>query len=223
MSQHVVLTRRASLVASRGSSAPSAVPQIEPGRRGQRTGSVRAHRDPASARRAHRRLRGRVHPAPRVAPAGQDTVGLVRLDHLGGRTAAVVRLRDVRALGRQPGQPGGPGGGRAGQRPQRHATRPVRGERALRVPAGGSRAARACRSRPLGSSSRPWTSMPGAAKAFEAALGAGQSTLQGETLWYRMVAGGAAPRYVRLRPRPSLAAILDGTERTGAPRRRRAS
>src|SRR6266849_5451256 len=39
---------------------------------------------------------------------------------------------------------------------------------------------------------------------------AGQSTLQGETLWYRMVAGGAAPRYVRLRPRPSLAAVLDG-------------
>jgi hypothetical protein len=49
---------------------------------------------------------------------------------------------------------------------------------------------------------------PGAAKAFEAALGAGQSTLQGETLWYRMVAGGTAPRYVRLRPRPSLSAVL---------------
>jgi hypothetical protein len=52
--------------------------------------------------------------------------------------------------------------------------------------------------------------MPGAAKAFEAALSASQSTLQGETLWYRMVAGGVAPRYVRLRPRPSLSAILDG-------------
>jgi hypothetical protein len=52
---------------------------------------------------------------------------------------------------------------------------------------------------------------PGAAKAFEAGLSAGQSTLQGETLWYRMVAGGAAPRYVRLRPRPSLSAVLDGT------------
>ncbi len=35
-------------------------------------------------------------------------------------------------------------------------------------------------------------------------------TLQGETLWYRMVAGGAAPRYVRLRPRPTLSAVLDG-------------
>jgi hypothetical protein len=50
--------------------------------------------------------------------------------------------------------------------------------------------------------------VPGAEKAFEAALSARQSTLQGETLWYRMVAGGTAPRYVRLRPRPSLSAIL---------------
>jgi len=49
---------------------------------------------------------------------------------------------------------------------------------------------------------------PGAEKAFEAALGADQSRLQGETLWYRMAAGGTAPRYVRLRPRPSLSAIL---------------
>jgi hypothetical protein len=51
--------------------------------------------------------------------------------------------------------------------------------------------------------------VPGAAKAFEASLSAGQSTLQGETLWYRMVAGGAAPRYVRLRPRSSLPALLE--------------
>jgi hypothetical protein len=49
---------------------------------------------------------------------------------------------------------------------------------------------------------------PGAGTAFEAVLSAGQSTIQGETLWYRMVAGGTAPRYVRLRPRPSLSAIL---------------
>ena len=51
---------------------------------------------------------------------------------------------------------------------------------------------------------------PGVEKAFEAALGPGKSTLQGETLWYRMVAGGGAPRYVRLRPRPSLSAVLEG-------------
>ena len=49
----------------------------------------------------------------------------------------------------------------------------------------------------------------GMGKAFEAALAAEQSKLQGETLWYRMVVGGNTPRYVRLRPRASLAAILD--------------
>jgi hypothetical protein len=58
---------------------------------------------------------------------------------------------------------------------------------------------------------------PGAGRAFEAALSRGQSTLQGETLWYRMVAGGTAPRYVRLRPRPSLPAILDGTSEQTLP------
>lgn len=51
--------------------------------------------------------------------------------------------------------------------------------------------------------------VPGVAKEFEAALAAEQSRLQSDTLWYRMVAGGPTPRYVRLRPRPSLAAILD--------------
>jgi len=60
---------------------------------------------------------------------------------------------------------------------------------------------------------------PGAEKAFEAALSAGQSTLSGETLWYRMVAGGAAPRYVRLRPRGSLSAILDGRSEQALPDR----
>jgi hypothetical protein len=49
----------------------------------------------------------------------------------------------------------------------------------------------------------------GSGKAFEAALAAEQPKLQEETLWYRMVAGGTVPRYVRLRPRASLAAILD--------------
>jgi len=50
---------------------------------------------------------------------------------------------------------------------------------------------------------------PGASKAFEAALGGAQSTLQGETLWYREVAGGPAPRYVRLCPRASLSSMLE--------------
>jgi len=48
----------------------------------------------------------------------------------------------------------------------------------------------------------------GAAMAFEAAIAAEQSRLAGETLWYRMVVGGSMPRYVRIRPRASLAAIL---------------
>jgi hypothetical protein len=49
----------------------------------------------------------------------------------------------------------------------------------------------------------------GAGKAFETALAAERSKLQGETLWYRMVVGGNTPCYVRLRPRASLATILD--------------
>ncbi len=58
---------------------------------------------------------------------------------------------------------------------------------------------------------------PGAERAFETALGMGQSALQGETLWYRMAAGGPAPRYVRLRPRPSLAAVLEGVGEQALP------
>jgi hypothetical protein len=57
----------------------------------------------------------------------------------------------------------------------------------------------------------------GAEDAFEAALSAGHSAISGETLWYRMVAGGTAPRYVRLRPRESLSAILDGRSEQALP------
>jgi hypothetical protein len=59
--------------------------------------------------------------------------------------------------------------------------------------------------------------VPGSADAFEAALSAGRSTLPAETLWYRMVAGGVAPRYIRLRPRTSLAAVLDGYSKQALP------
>jgi hypothetical protein len=52
---------------------------------------------------------------------------------------------------------------------------------------------------------------PSAGRAFEAALRLEQPKLQSETLWYRMVAGGAQSRYVRLRPCRTLSAILDGT------------
>ena len=49
---------------------------------------------------------------------------------------------------------------------------------------------------------------PGTAHAFEAALGDGSQKPAAETLWYRMVAGGHAPRYVRLRPGPTLSAVV---------------
>jgi hypothetical protein len=52
--------------------------------------------------------------------------------------------------------------------------------------------------------------VPGAGEAFEAALGAGLPRHVEETLWYRMVAGGPFPRYVRLRPAASLPALLEG-------------
>jgi len=48
----------------------------------------------------------------------------------------------------------------------------------------------------------------GSERAFEDALAAQQSTVQGETLWYRMIAGGTRPRYLRLRPRANFAALL---------------
>lgn len=55
----------------------------------------------------------------------------------------------------------------------------------------------------------------GAERAFEAAFRGTQAALQDETLWFRMIAGGAGPRYVRLRPRPTLASIVsDGTDRS---------
>jgi hypothetical protein len=58
---------------------------------------------------------------------------------------------------------------------------------------------------------------PGAGSAFEAAIGAAQPALPAETLWYRMVAGGHVPRYVRLRPRPSLSALLESQKDQAIP------
>jgi hypothetical protein len=43
---------------------------------------------------------------------------------------------------------------------------------------------------------------------FEKAIAAEQSRLQHETLWFRMIAGGPSPRYLRMRPRASLSALL---------------
>jgi hypothetical protein len=58
---------------------------------------------------------------------------------------------------------------------------------------------------------------PGTAAAFEAALRSAQPGLTEETLWYRMVAGGGGPRYVRLRPMPSLAAVLEARDQQRLP------
>ena len=58
---------------------------------------------------------------------------------------------------------------------------------------------------------------PGAGAAFEKALRAGHSTLQGETLWYRMIAGGSTPGYVRLRPQASYAATIAAAEEQALP------
>ena len=53
--------------------------------------------------------------------------------------------------------------------------------------------------------------------AAETGRGGQQPRLTGETLWYRMVAGGPAPRYVRFRPRPNLATLLDGSDERALP------
>jgi hypothetical protein len=34
--------------------------------------------------------------------------------------------------------------------------------------------------------------------------------LKEATLWYRLVAGGRVPRYLRLRPRPRVSAVTEG-------------
>ncbi|HKD10893.1 MAG TPA: hypothetical protein VKE50_02415 [Thermoanaerobaculia bacterium] len=59
--------------------------------------------------------------------------------------------------------------------------------------------------------------LPTAAKSFEDSLAALRPALAGETLWYRMVAGGPVPRYVRLRPRVGLAAVLERTNESPLP------
>jgi hypothetical protein len=59
--------------------------------------------------------------------------------------------------------------------------------------------------------------LPGAGVAFETAVAARQSKLSEETLWYRMVAGGPTPRFVRLRPCPSLAALIFGAREPALP------
>jgi hypothetical protein len=57
----------------------------------------------------------------------------------------------------------------------------------------------------------------GAGRAFETAIAARQAATTDETLWYRMVAGGPSPRYVCLRPRASLQALLDAGREPRSP------
>jgi hypothetical protein len=53
--------------------------------------------------------------------------------------------------------------------------------------------------------------VPGTEKKFEEALSAERAKLKSETLWYRMIAGGNAPRFVCLRPQPNLSAIIESS------------
>ena len=59
--------------------------------------------------------------------------------------------------------------------------------------------------------------LPGSDKAFEAALRARQPALTDETLWFRMLSGGQMPRYLRLRPRASLAVLLESSAEQALP------
>jgi hypothetical protein len=59
--------------------------------------------------------------------------------------------------------------------------------------------------------------LPGSAQGFESILSSERSFLKEETLWYRMIAGGKTPCYVRLRPRPSLSAILESRDEQELP------
>ena len=58
---------------------------------------------------------------------------------------------------------------------------------------------------------------PGNEKSFEATLVEQQSSLRGETLWFRMIAGGPSPRYLRLRPRANFASLLDSIDEQTLP------
>ena|SRR5437762_907110 len=57
----------------------------------------------------------------------------------------------------------------------------------------------------------------GAEESFESAVTAEQSALQSETLWYRMIAGGSTPRYIRMIPRATVSAILHGRSEQALP------
>lgn len=57
---------------------------------------------------------------------------------------------------------------------------------------------------------------PGEGTAFENAIATGQQ-IEGEVIWYRMIAGGDAPRYVRIRTFPGPAAIINSSKDSSLP------
>jgi len=120
----------------------------------------------------------------------------------------VDHLRNLRTYGGRTEQPGLADRRRAGQCHQRPATRSIPGNGVYEFLPELSRG----NGVPTPTLRAEYTTVElnyGAGKAFEAALAAEQSKLNGETLWYRLVVGGNTPLYVCLRPRPSLASILD--------------
>ena len=210
MIDHLVLIAGASLFALPGLMAPS-MEADEPRPAGPPgpTGQVPTHKlASCPARREHRRLRGRVHPAPRVASAGQRPVRLVRVDHRGGRSAEVSPVRVVRAFGRELRQQGFPGGGRAGQRGEHHAARRVRGRRLLRIPAAA-----------LARNGRTGADCSGRAHERGAGARIGRDIRDGAARGAVLAAlrdalvshgrGGNRAALMRLRPRPSMTAILE--------------
>ena len=58
---------------------------------------------------------------------------------------------------------------------------------------------------------------PGSEAVFERALAANRPAPDDETLWYRMLAGGTMPRYVRLRPMPNLSSIIAESREAAVP------
>ena len=57
----------------------------------------------------------------------------------------------------------------------------------------------------------------GTEEGFEAALAGSPSASGMETLWYRMRAGGSMPRYLGLRPQPTLSALIDAGRNNALP------
>lgn len=58
---------------------------------------------------------------------------------------------------------------------------------------------------------------PGTERAFEAAITAARPRLDDETLWFRLVSGGKTPRYVRLRPKADIGAVLEDSADAALP------